>query len=150
MLTPTVTPLTLPVHRTLFTRDPHPMGHHYRHIILPRPVLLGNLCQTFSALIKVNANGIQKRWKKIALRRPLYDLEVGVCVVAETNLRKPEADRISFKNYNVIAEDCRDAQRKIGGGVLTLVHTSRNAEKLHPPLPARPPLEMRTIKFYPT
>ena len=67
-----------------------------------------------------------------------------------THLRKPEAGRLKFGYYNVIAKGCRDTLRKIGGGVLILAHASRNAEKLYPPLPACPPLRGCTIKFPPT
>ena len=78
-------------------------------------------------LATINANGIRDSAKRDALAAFLIDFCINVCVVSETHLR--EEDITNAKKYfldygyTVEAHCCRNTgQRKIGGGVIILVH----------------------------
>ena len=80
-------------------------------------------------VITVNCNGIRKKYKRLILEKLLFDLNIGICVLTETHLRKQELDQVKFTSYIVVSESCRVARNKIGGGVLIMVHPKISAVK---------------------
>ena len=117
-------------------------------------VKIGRVLYTSEHLnvVCVNANGLRTRRKRELLGKLLFDLQAGVGVITETHLRRHDLDRLHFRNYNKPSHYCRPTEegRRIGGGVLLLVHNRFNTDKL-PRLEGLDPLvEHCSCILYPT
>ena len=81
-------------------------------------------------ILTVNCNGIRTKSKRLELSDILDKLCIGACVVVETHLREDEKKRVKFPNYTIVTASCRDGEtKKIGGGVLIMVHKVFRADK---------------------
>ena len=103
-------------------------------------------------IVCVNANGLRTRRKRALLGKLLFDLQAGVAVVTETHLRRGDIGGLHFRNYNKPSHFCRTTEegRRIGGGVLILVHNRFSTGKL-PELEGLDPLiEHCSCKLYPS
>ena len=82
-------------------------------------------------MMTVNCNGIYKRKKYLSLGDLLRTLQIGVCVVSESHLRRKDLRRIKIPGCVLLAHFCRIARgRWIGGGVAIMVRTTVTAEEL--------------------
>ena len=80
-------------------------------------------------IVRVNANGLRTDRQRAFLGKLLVDLQVGVCIVTESHLRKRGLKRVKFKNYVLLADSRRliPIGEHITGGVIILVHVNFTA-----------------------
>ena len=102
--------------------------------------------------MSINANGLRTQQKRDMLGKLLLDLQVGVGLITETHLRKPDLSWVRYPQYHIVADYCRrtPAGSRIGGGALILVHrnfTTAKIPKIHSILPK---IEHCSTKLYPT
>ena len=75
---------------------------------------------------------------------------MGVCILTETHLRKRDLQFFKIANYDIVSDYCRDASKRIGGGVLIIAHKLCNIEKFVLPNSIPSPLETCSVKLFTT
>ena len=80
----------------------------------------------------------------------LFKLNIGICIITETHLRKIEVDQLKFLHYVVISEHCRETEGRIGGGVIIIVHNLFKASRFTLNMPESHPFEMCSARLFPT
>ena len=103
-------------------------------------------------ILTLNINGLRTKRKKTLLGKMLKDLQIGVCVLTETHLRKSDLEQIDYPQYSIIADHCRPTPEGewIKGGVLILVHINFTAEELPKQTELLPVIENCACTVYPT
>ena len=103
-------------------------------------------------VLSLNINGIRTGQTRTMLRKLLYDLQVGVCILTETHLREEDLEFLTTPNYLVVADHCRltPVGDYIKGGVLILVHITIGADELPKLTNLLPHIEHCSCTLYPT
>ena len=103
-------------------------------------------------VMSINANGLRTKLKRDLLGKLLQDLQVGVGLITETHLRKPDLAWIKFPQYHIVADYCRRTPtgQRIGGGVLILVHRNFTTAKIPRTPRLSPIVEHCSTKIFPT
>ena len=101
-------------------------------------------------ILKINVDGVRKKYKRLALLEILAEHHIDVCVVTESHLRKKEAKRIKFKGYTMLGKHCRQNPGRITGGVLILVKNTVTAKETPSPFGPKSNIEACSVILYPT
>ena len=82
-------------------------------------------------IMTINCNGLRQEKKRLALGNISQILQIGICEVTESHLRRKELSRVKIPGYEALARFCRIASRThIRGGVLILARHTVTAEEI--------------------
>ena len=101
-------------------------------------------------MVHLNANGLRTDSQRTFLGKLLVDLQVGICIVTESHLRKRDLKKLRYKNYVVLADSCRPIPlgEHAAGGVVILVHANFTASELPEIADLPKAMEHCSIKLY--
>ena len=108
--------------------------------------------ESILTVVSVNISGLLTKKKRLLLGRSLEELQVGVCILIETHLRKSELNWLRVRGFHVVSEACRPTPKgvRIGGGVLILVRNALTTEVYAGLSGVDPAIEHCSIRLFPT